>query len=188
MRIIAGQYRSRPLRAFSGADTRPTADRLRETLFNVLTAGSLGLLEDSIWLDIFAGTGAVGLEALSRGARQVYFIDSSKAAVSLIRENLHALEIVQGFEVIQRDAVQALRLLDSKGIVCYLDPPYRMKEAYEETLDFLSQSRILTAESLIIAEHDKHFDPGAQFGTLERYRLLRQGDASLSFYRQGRMT
>jgi 16S rRNA (guanine(966)-N(2))-methyltransferase RsmD len=188
MRIIAGQFRSRPLRALRGTDTRPTSDRLRETLFDVLAAGSPALLEDAVWLDVFAGTGAVGLEALSRGARLVYFIDSSKSAVALIRENLQSLDVKEGYEVVQRDAVQALRLLDSEAVaadVCFLDPPYRLKEAYEATLKFLSQSQILSKTSIVIAEHDKHFDPGAQFGSLGRYRTLRQGDASLSFYRLG---
>jgi 16S rRNA (guanine966-N2)-methyltransferase len=188
MRIIAGQYRSRPLRSLRGMETRPTSDRLRETLFNVLAAGSPEAVKDSVWLDIFAGTGAVGLEAFSRGARQVYFIDSARSAVALIRENLRALNITEGYEVMEREAVQALRLLDSEAVaadVCFLDPPYRLKEAYEETLGFLSQSRLLSATSIVIAEHDKRFDPGTQFGALGRYRTLRQGDASLSFYRLG---
>jgi len=165
-----------------GMDLRPTSDRLRETLFNVLAAG----IEESVWLDLFAGTGAVGIEALSRGARTVYFVESSKKAAELIRRNLQSLGISEGFEVQERDAAQALRLLDSQAVqcdVCFLDPPYRAREAYEQTLGFLSQSRLLKSGSIVVAEHDKHFDPGAKFGALERYRELRQGDAVLSFYR-----
>jgi len=186
MRVIAGQYRSRPLRSMRGMDVRPTSDRLRETLFNVLTAGRAGALEDSVWLDVFAGTGAVGIEALSRGARAAYFIESSRAAAALIRSNLASLGIKDGFEVVERDAVQALRLLDSEAVVCdvcFLDPPYRMQEAYEQTLGFLSQSRSLKPDSIVVAEHDRHFDPGDVFGALRRYRRLEQGDAVLSFYR-----
>lgn len=165
-----------------GLDIRPTSDRLRETLFNVLAGG----IEDSVWLDVFAGTGAVGIEALSRGARSVYFVESAKKAAELIRSNLQSLGISEGYEVLERDSVQALRLLDSQAVecdFCFLDPPYRMKEAYEQTLGFLSQSRLLKSESIVVAEHDKHFDPGGKFGALERYRELRQGDAVLSFYR-----
>ena len=186
MRVIAGQYRSRPLRSMRGMDIRPTSDRLRETVFNVLTAGRPQTLEDSVWLDVYAGTGAVGIEALSRGARMVYFIESSPSAAELIRSNLASLAIKEGFEVIEREAAQALRLLDSEAVacdVCFLDPPYNMQEAYEESLGFLSQSRLLKAESVVIAEHDKHFDPGEVFGALRRYRKLEQGDAVLSFYR-----
>src|ERR1700682_5117668 len=109
MRVIAGKYRSRPLRSLRGVDLRPTSDRLRETLFNVLTAGNPAALEGTVWLDLFAGTGAVGIEALSRGAKQVYFVDSSKAAAELIRENLHSLGVEGGFRIIEHDVGRAVR-------------------------------------------------------------------------------
>ena len=188
MRIIAGQYKSRPLRALPGSDTRPTSDRLRETLFNVVTAGNPEALADSVWLDVFAGTGAVGIEALSRGARQVYFIETARRAAMVIRENLRGLGIAEGFEIAERDAGQALRLLDAQGVACnycFIDPPYGQHEAYAETLGFLSQSRLVGGETLVIAEHDKRFDPGERVGALERRRKLVQGDAGLSFYRRG---
>src|ERR1700690_2579478 len=102
MRIIAGQYRSRPLRSAPGLELRPSSDRLRETLFNVLAAA--GGLRDSVWLDLYAGTGAVGIEALSRGARQVYFVESAKKHARLLRENLAALGISEGYELHERDA------------------------------------------------------------------------------------
>jgi 16S rRNA (guanine966-N2)-methyltransferase len=182
MRIIAGKYRSRQIAAPAGLKTRPTSDRLRETLFNIVAAK----VSDSVWLDLFAGSGAVGIEALSRGARSAYFVDSATRAASAIRENLKSLGIDDGFEVLERDAATALRLLDSQAVICdfcYLDPPYRKIDDYEQVLGFLSQSRLLNPESLVIAEHDKHFDPGAAFGSLRRQRVLRQGDAVLSFYR-----
>ena len=90
MRIIAGTYRSRRLQTLPGLELRPTSDRLRETLFNVLTAGNPDALKGTVWLDLFAGTGAVGIEALSRGARLVHFVESSAQAVGLIRRNLLA--------------------------------------------------------------------------------------------------
>ncbi len=186
MRIIAGQYRSRPLRTVRGNDVRPTSDRLRETLFNVLTASRGGSLDDTVWIDLFAGTGAVGIEAISRGARQVYFVESARAAANVVRLNLRDLGIDEGYEVIERDAVQALRVLDAEAVrcdFCFLDPPYKLSTAYEQTLGFLSQSQLLRPESLVIAEHDKHFDPGERFGALTRQRMLEQGDAVLSFYR-----
>jgi 16S rRNA (guanine966-N2)-methyltransferase len=188
MRVIAGQYRSRPLRALRGMDVRPTSDRLRETLFDVLGAGHPEALAGGVWLDIFAGTGAVGIEALSRGARAVYFVESSPKAAALIRENLRSLGIREGFEVLEREASRALRLLDSEAVAadfCFLDPPYRLHAAYEETLGFLSQSRLLHPRSVVIAEHDRRFDPGERTGALLLWRRLRQGDAELSFYRLG---
>src|SRR5580704_10786974 len=93
MRVIAGKYRSRPLRSLRGMDIRPTSDRLRETLFNVLTAGDPEALAGSVWLDLFAGTGAVGIEALSRGAKEVHFVENSAAAADGIRKNLQSLGI-----------------------------------------------------------------------------------------------
>ena len=184
VRIIAGQFRSRPLKSLPGLDLRPTSDRLRETLFNVLAAA--GELQDSVWLDLYAGTGAVGIEALSRGARQVYFVEAEKKHARLVRENLSSLGISSGFEVQERDVAQALPLLETTGVVCdfcFLDPPYRMRGSYERTLGFLSQARLLQPSSIVIAEHEKRFDPGERFGALVRYRKLEQGDAALSFYR-----
>jgi 16S rRNA (guanine(966)-N(2))-methyltransferase RsmD len=181
MRVIAGKYRSRALRSLRGLDVRPTTDRLRETLFDVLASQ----VEDSVWLDLYAGTGAVGIEALSRGARTVYFVEASRRAAEVIRQNLRSLQIEEGYEVLQREAEPALRLLDSRAVscdVCFLDPPYRNQQAYAEVLGFLGQSRLLTSSSIVVAEHEKRFDPGGKFGALERYRELRQGDAVLSFY------
>jgi 16S rRNA (guanine(966)-N(2))-methyltransferase RsmD len=181
MRIIAGQYRSRRLLAPPGTATRPTSDRLRETLFNVVASG----VAESVWLDIFAGSGAVGIEALSRGARMAYFVENNSRAATIIRANLKSLSIIEGFELHERDAVQALRILDAAAVACnfcFLDPPYADRGAYEQALGFLSQSRLLTAASIAIAEHDKHFDLLDRYGALQRYRRLQQGDAVLSFY------
>jgi len=182
MRVIAGKYRSRKLRSLPGLDVRPTADRLRETLFDVLAPQ----VRDSVWLDLYAGTGAVGIEALSRGARTVYFVEVSPKAAAVIRQNLRSLQIEEGYEVLEREAEPALRRLDSQAVscdVCFLDPPYRMHKAYAEALGFLSQSRLLKSSSIVVAEHDKHFDPGANVGALGRYREIRQSDAVLSFYK-----
>jgi 16S rRNA (guanine(966)-N(2))-methyltransferase RsmD len=182
MRVIAGTYRSRKLVAPQGDATRPTSDRLRETLFNVVATN----LQDSVWIDLFAGSGAVGIEALSRGARMVYFVESSRRAAEFIRKNLESLSIREGYEVQEREAVAALRLLDSAAVecdFCFLDPPYEEASAYDETLDFVAQSQLITPRSLVIAEHSKHQDLGDRYGALLRSRKLQQGDAVLSFYR-----
>ena len=188
VRVIAGKYRSRLLRSLRGLDIRPTSDRLREALFNVLTSGDPERLADTVWLDLYAGTGAVGIEALSRGARMVFFVEESARAVKLVRQNLDSLGIeADSFEVIERDVLTGLRRLDAQAVacdLCFLDPPYRLHEAYVEALGFLSQSRLLQPSSVVIAEHDGKFDPPAQVGALQRYRKLEQGDAALSFYRR----
>jgi 16S rRNA (guanine(966)-N(2))-methyltransferase RsmD len=185
--VIAGQYRSRPLRSLRGMDIRPTADRLRETLFNVLTAGNPGAMEGSVWIDLFAGTGAVGIEALSRGAAQVYFVESSAAAAKAIRQNLKSLQVTSGFEVIQNDAAKALRRLQAEGVLAdfvFLDPPYRMERAYGDVLEFVGTSTLVKPEGTVIAEHEKRFDPGEEFAGLKTSRKLLQGDAALRFYRR----
>src|ERR1700704_1237524 len=133
MRVIAGKFRSRPLQSLRGTDLRPTADRLRETLFNVLSAGHMAVFESKVWLDLCAGTGAVGIEALSRGAAKVYFVESSAAAASLIQRNAGSLGVESGFEVLRDDVVRALRQLEAKDVTAdfiFLDPPYRLEKIY----------------------------------------------------------
>jgi 16S rRNA (guanine966-N2)-methyltransferase len=187
MRVIAGKYRSRQLKSLPGLDVRPTADRLRETLFNVLTAGNPSALEGTLWVDLFAGTGAVGIEAISRGAGMVHFVESSEGAAELIKRNLASLRIGTGFQILKQDSIRALRALESSGTIAdfvFLDPPYGMEGVYRQTLETLSNSRLLKPESIVVAEHQKKFDPGESFESLVRYRKLEQGDAALSFYRR----
>ncbi len=184
MRVIAGKFRSRQLRTAPSMDVRPSSDRLRETLFNVLAASYE--LQGSRWIDLFAGTGAVGIEALSRGAESVYFIERATGVARVIQANLKALGIGSEAEVLVKEAIAGLRELEKRGAVCdflFLDPPYRQEGAYEGVLRVLANSPLLTNQSVVIAEHTKHFDPGDGMQKLVRYRRLDQGDASLSFYR-----
>jgi 16S rRNA (guanine966-N2)-methyltransferase len=188
MRVIAGKYRSRPLRSLPGMDIRPTSDRLRETLFNVLTAGNPEALVGSVWLDLFAGTGAVGIEALSRGAKEVHFVENSDTAAQAIRKNLHSLGIVEGFKIVQQEVPQAFWRMERDRVaadVVFIDPPYRMTAAYTRTLGALAESSLIWAMSVVIAEHEKKFDPGQEFGALRRFRRLVQGSTTLTFYRLG---
>ncbi|MGH9499236.1 MAG: 16S rRNA (guanine(966)-N(2))-methyltransferase RsmD [Terriglobales bacterium] len=187
MRVIAGKFRSRRLQSLPGMELRPTSDRLRETLFDVLTAGNPAALEGTVWIDLFAGTGAVGLEALSRGAAQVYFVESEPRAAELIRKNLLSLGITGGFQVLSQDALRALQAWGKSGIQAnyiFMDPPYAMEAVYGQTLAALSSSACLRSEAIVMVEHQKKFDPGGQTASLQRYRLLKQGDAALSFYRR----
>jgi 16S rRNA (guanine966-N2)-methyltransferase len=174
------------LRSLPGMDIRPTADRLRETLFNMLCGGNPEALAGTTWLDLYAGTGAVGIEALSRGAGRVYFAESTKAGADLIGANLKSLGIASGFQVTKTETAKALRQWEGAGIVAdfvFLDPPYRLRDEYAKTLTSLAEAPVLRESSVVIAEHEKRFDPGADFCRLQRYRKLIQGDASLSFYR-----
>jgi 16S rRNA (guanine966-N2)-methyltransferase len=191
MRVIAGKYRSRPLRSLRGMDIRPTSDRLRETLFNVLTAGEPSALEGSVWLDLFAGTGAVGIEALSRGAKEVHFVENSHYAAEAIHANLRSLGVTHGFHVMEEDLPRAFWRMERQKVaadVVFIDPPYRMKNAYANTLRALADSSLIWAISVVIAEHEKKFDPGEEFGPLRRFRLLVQGSTALSFYRMANVS
>jgi len=192
MRVIAGEYRRRTLRSLPGLEIRPTSDRLRETLFNVLCAGNPAALSGSVWVDLYAGTGAVGIEALSRGARMVHFVESSKAAAEVIAANLKSLGISPGitgaFQIVKTEAGKALPRLEAAGCVAdyvFLDPPYSMQDEYTKTLAALAPSELLGEHCIVIAEHEKRFDAGEAFGELRRYRRLVQGDAALSFYWRG---
>jgi 16S rRNA (guanine966-N2)-methyltransferase len=183
MRIIAGKFRSRPLKTPQGLDVRPSSDRLRETLFNVL--GAAHALDGSRWIDLFAGTGAVGIEALSRGAAYIYFVEKSPKVARIAEANLKSLGAEEQAEILTSDASDSLRRLEGIDPIdfLFLDPPYREEGSYLAVLRILADSPLLKAESIVIAEHTKHFDPGDGVGNLRRYRSLKQGDAVLSFYR-----
>ncbi len=185
MRIVAGKYGSRRLKSLRGLALRPTSDRLRETLFNILGPA----VEGSVFVDVYAGTGAVGIEALSRGAREVIFIEKHSAAVALLRANLHSLGIEHGVEILATDAVRGLEVLDRRRAwhvhadFVFLDPPYRETDEYLRVLDFLDQAHLLTLNGRVIVEHPKRHELPERLTTLERLRVVEQGDASLSFYR-----
>jgi len=182
MRIIGGRYRSRQLKTLRGAHTRPTSDRLRETLFNVLGAGVAG----AVAADCYAGSGAVGLEALSRGAEWVYFLENHRPAVKVIRQNLEQLEIESGAEVLAFDVLAGLGELEQRGVrldIVFLDPPYQAAEEYERALGWLGRSSLLAPEACVVAEHSRRVQLADSYGALTRSRTLRQGDAVLSFFR-----
>jgi 16S rRNA (guanine966-N2)-methyltransferase len=185
MRVIAGKFRSRNLKSLAGNETRPTYDRLKETLFNVLA--SSGVLEGGIFVDLFAGTGSIGIEALSRGSRKAYFVENARKAAYVIRENISLLGLTSSAEVYERDAVQAIPQLAANDVVAdvvFLDPPYDQQGAYEQVLRSLSRSALVSEKTVVVAEHFKRFDPGDDVGELRRYRTLKQGDSALSFYRK----
>jgi 16S rRNA (guanine(966)-N(2))-methyltransferase RsmD len=172
MRIIAGEFRSRRIRTPPGEATRPTPDRLRESLFNVLQHR----IEGTVFVDAHAGSGAVGLEALSRGARQVIFIERNRAAIRVIRENLHTLNAAARARIIHGSA--AAYLGSQQADIVFLDPPYGSPEEYMQCLSILGGN----PPPLVIAQHATREPLEEIYGRLCKTRLLRQGDNSLSFY------
>jgi 16S rRNA (guanine(966)-N(2))-methyltransferase RsmD len=184
MRIIAGSFRSRTLNAPAGLDTRPTSDRLRETLFNVLAPR----IQGAAFLDLYAGSGAVGIEALSRGASQVTFVERAPAALSVLRANLEKLGVTAGFRI-QPGSVKAfLQRSNTRQALqfdlVFLDPPYDLAKEYAGTLDLLGgeASGLLAPGAMVIAEHRRKEKLADRYGQMTRTRLLEQGDAALSFY------
>jgi len=195
MRVIAGTYRSRQLLAPRGTETRPTSDRLRETLFNILAPRIPGCR----FADLYAGTGAVGIEAISRGAAHVWFTEKSEPALASIRANLKSLKITHGFTVEERGTGALLERLAKSAQknteattrasdlldLIYLDPPWEAEAEYTNTLHLLGSARgarILAPGTLIIAEHNSKSQLAPRFGDLTQTRTLKQGDAALTFY------
>ena len=182
MRIIAGKYRGRRLKSPPSLQTRPTSDRLRETLFNILAPR----IEGSRFLDLCAGTGAVGIESLSRGAEHVTFVDQSRKMCALIEANLEALGIEDNeVAVISSDTMAFLTRQSKKSSapvdIIFFDPPYASD--YEEVLNLIAGARSLLADNgIVIVEHYKKKELGEAFGELRRYRVVKQGDSILSFY------
>jgi 16S rRNA (guanine966-N2)-methyltransferase len=186
MRIIAGKYRSRQLHGLKGLSLRPTSDRLRESLFDILGE----FVDGSRFFDAFAGTGAVGIEALSRGAKEVIFLENHAPAVNLIKKNLAFLEANRGVRVLPVDVLRGLRTLTKENLsaheqqeILFLDPPYDHAADYDRVLSFLGSATLLSENSLVIAEHRRNFELPEVVENLQRVRVLRQGDAALSFYR-----
>lgn len=182
MRIISGKYRGLRLSTVKGDALRPTSDQLRETLFNVLGPE----VEGRTFLDAYAGTGAVGIEALSRGAAEVVFIEHHRPAAELIRRNLDALKIKDGFYVMTTTVLKGLQNLAEEGShfdFVFLDPPYDEIREYHHILRQLARSELLLSTSLVIVEHSRHCSLEEEYGSLRRTRLLPRGDSQLGFYR-----
>jgi 16S rRNA (guanine966-N2)-methyltransferase len=181
MRIIAGAYKGRNLKSPPSMNVRPTSDRLRETLFNVIAPR----IEDSRFLDLCAGSGAVGIEALSRGASHATFVDRSRRSCTLIESNLELCRIPEDEQTIYcSEAGEFLRQTRSgPWDIIYFDPPY--KDEYLKTLNLLgARSDLLASAGLLIVEHHHKNTLPETIGTLSRTRVLKQSDSSLSFYQK----
>jgi len=181
MRIIAGEYRGRILKSPSGIKTRPTSDRLRETLFNILTPR---IDEQTRFLDLCAGTGAIGIEAVSRGANFVAFVDKSRRACALIEENLDLLKIPENQTEVFCNTAENFVQREQKETwdIVFFDPPYQsdylifLREFAENDENLLADEGVL-----IVEHHSKNVLPDAIFN-LRRWRILKQGETHVSFY------
>ena len=174
MRVIAGEFRSRVLQSVPGQATRPTPDRLRESLFSIIAPR----IEGAAFLDLYAGTGAVGIEALSRGAAKAIFVESDRTAAAAIRENLRSLGIENRAEIRQGRVTQTIPRLELSHAIVFLDPPYALEAEYPAALEQLGKR----APGLVIVQHSPRMKLEERYGALGRARVVKQGDNVLSFY------
>ena len=172
MRIIAGEFRSRRLKSPPGDGTRPTPDRMRESLFSILAPR----LEGAVFLDAYAGTGAVGIEAISRGAKLGIFVEKHRGACEVLKENLRALKAEERSRVFTGKAIDVLR--HQQAEIVFLDPPYELEDEYQKALEWLGEH----PAPLVLAQHSSRLKLDEQYGALRRVRELRQGDNVISFY------
>jgi 16S rRNA (guanine966-N2)-methyltransferase len=175
MRVIGGEFRSRVLKSLPGLDVRPTPDRLREALFSILALRIGG----SLFLDLYAGTGAVGIEALSRGAAKAIFVENSKDAVEVIRGNLKSLGLENRGRVWLGRASTVIAKIGAVDIA-FLDPPYPQEHEYSRAMTALADD----SPGLVIAQHSSRFSMEESYGGLKRARVVRQGENTLSFFDQ----
>lgn len=174
MRVIAGEFRSRKLKSLEGMETRPTPDRLRESLFSILQPRIVG----AVFIDAYAGTGAVGIEALSRGAARVLFLERNPAALRVIDDNLYSLGIGNRGKVVRGPVSRSMRIHAAGAGIVFLDPPYECDEEYTETLEWLGKNPV----ELVIAQHPSKRKLLEAYGSLFVSRIVSQGDNALTFY------
>ena len=173
MRVIAGRFRRRLLKSVPGLSVRPTPDRLRESLFSVLAPR----IEGTVFLDAYAGSGSVGIEALSRGAKRAVFIERNAKALEVLRDNLRSLAVGEDEATVIRGSAAVL-LHNHPSDIAFVDPPYDVVDEYEQSLTALAG----TGVRLVIAQHPSRMVLNEIYGRLNKIRVLKQGDNSLSFY------
>jgi 16S rRNA (guanine966-N2)-methyltransferase len=173
MRVIGGEFRSRVLKSLPGLDVRPTPDRMRESLFSILAPR----IQGALFVDLYAGTGAVGIEALSRGAASAIFVENNQEAVEVIRLNLKTLGLEGRGRVWLGRAANVIPKIGIAEIV-FLDPPYPLEHEYERALMALADE----PPGMTIAQHSSHFKLDERYGVLTRGRVVKQGDNTLSFF------
>jgi 16S rRNA (guanine966-N2)-methyltransferase len=181
VRVISGQAKGHPLKAVPGSNTRPTTDKVKESLFSIIGP----YFDQERVLDLFAGTGGLGIEALSRGAASAVFIDSNAHSIEVIRKNLLSTKLADRAEVYRNDARKALKVLQRAGVpfqLIFLDPPYAMKDCDELLVD-MSLKGLIDDGAIAVVEHHPDVAYGEEFGGFRRTRYAVYGEIALSVYR-----
>lgn len=181
MRVISGKYRGRKLECPLGDGIRPTTDRVKENIFNIIA----DRVPYSRFLDLFSGSGGIGIEALSRSAEEVVFVDRSTESISALRKNLNTLKVTENVRIIERNVEEAIRMLSMNEVfdIIYMDPPYHVG-LYQETMKILSEVSILSDDGIIIVERFHEDPPNEGHWGFELYRTRKYGTIVLDFYRK----
>ncbi|MDC7242931.1 MAG: 16S rRNA (guanine(966)-N(2))-methyltransferase RsmD [Sphaerochaetaceae bacterium] len=177
MRVISGKYRSRKIKEVKSELTRPTTDRNKEALFN--TIGQY--FEDALFLDLFSGSGALGIEALSRGASHCDFLDNNYLACKVIQANLDSLKVEESYQIIKNDALKFLRTTDKKYDYILVDPPYALMK-YQEILNTIASRQLLNSGGIIVFEADKNTVLPLKASNIYKYKDKTFGNTIFGFY------
>lgn len=180
MRIISGKYKGHQLASFQAGHIRPTTDRVKESMFNIL----MNDIEGARVLDLFSGTGSLGLEALSRGAREVTFVEKNKSSIDILRKNLAKLKVTEPYQIIQKDVLSFLKSFKGDPFdIIFADPPFTEEMAHDVMLG-ASQSQIFQPSTIMLIESGRREKIEDDYETLIRYDVREFGDKFLSFFKK----
>jgi RNA methyltransferase, RsmD family len=181
LRVISGIAKGKRLKAPTGLNTRPITDMIKEALFNVLGSRVMG----ARFLDLFAGSGSVGIEALSRGAHKVIFVDYSNEAVKIVKENIDNCKFSDGYQILRNDVFKALGLLERQNArfdLIYVDPPFTNEKIFNEVMVAIDAIDILEPDGIIIIRAPRRKEMPVMFNGLNKYRSSHYGESSLHYY------
>ncbi|MFC5649055.1 16S rRNA (guanine(966)-N(2))-methyltransferase RsmD [Paenibacillus solisilvae] len=181
MRVIAGTAKGRALKAVPGTNTRPTTDKVKEAIFSMIGP----YFDGGRVLDLFAGTGGLGIEALSRGADRAVFVDLEGASIEVIKHNIQAAGLAASSEIYRNEATRAVKALEKRGIafrIVFLDPPYRMKEM-DNLMQELAQRKLLEPSAVIVVEHDAAHSYPEELPGYDQIKRTQYGDTAVTIYR-----
>lgn len=181
LRVISGEKKGHKLKAPKGMETRPTEDRIKENLFNILNP----LKGQAIILDLFSGSGAIGIEFLSRGSNLAYFIDISNSSIETIKDNLKLTKLLDRSVIMKMNAISALNTFKDQAIrfdYIYMDPPFKDYDLLIKAINLVSENKLLKDDGRLIIEHESDFNSEIDINNLQRYDSRKYGSKTISFY------
>ncbi len=181
LRVISGEKKGHKLKSPKGMETRPTEDRIKENLFNILNP----LKVEAIVLDLFSGSGAIGIEFLSRGSKLAYFIDISNSSIETIKDNLKMTKLLDRSVIMKKNAINTLNTFKDQAIkfdYIYMDPPFKEYDLLIKAMNLVSENHLLNDDGKLIVEHESDFNSEIDMDNLQRYDSRKYGSKTISFY------